>query len=92
LGIPDYQGNDGYQITLRLRYCNPLEAGDWRGAFDWMLLVLLITTRVHLQVILGNIVPAVQHTLQMGGWIVPIDAIVTHRVLKNWVVVVGASK
>ncbi len=27
----DYQGNDVYQNTLKLRYYNPLEAGDWRG-------------------------------------------------------------
>ena len=27
----DYQGNDNYQNTLKLRYYNPLEVGDWRG-------------------------------------------------------------
>lgn len=27
----DYQGNDAYQNILKLRYYNPLEAGDWRG-------------------------------------------------------------
>lgn len=27
----NYQGNDDYQNTLRLRYYNPLEAGEWKG-------------------------------------------------------------
>ena len=27
----DYQGSDNYQNTLRLRYYNPLEAGEWKG-------------------------------------------------------------
>ncbi len=27
----DYQGNDQYQNTLKLRYYNPLEGDDWRG-------------------------------------------------------------
>lgn len=30
-GYHNYQGNDNYQNTLRLRYYNPLETGDWRG-------------------------------------------------------------
>jgi hypothetical protein len=27
-----------------------------------------------------------------GGWFVPIDAMITHRLTKNWVVAIGASK
>ena len=27
-----------------------------------------------------------------GGWFVPIDAMITHRLTKNWVIAVGASK
>lgn len=30
-GYHNYQGNDQYQNTLRLRYYNPLAAGNWRG-------------------------------------------------------------
>lgn len=30
-GYHDYQGGDNYQNTLKLRYYNPLEAGDWHG-------------------------------------------------------------
>ena len=30
-GYHNYQGSDNYQNTLKLRYYNPLEAGDWRG-------------------------------------------------------------
>ena len=30
-GYHNYQGNDNYQNVLKLRYYNPLEAGDWRG-------------------------------------------------------------
>lgn len=30
-GYHDYDGNDSYQNTLKLRYYNPLEAGSWRG-------------------------------------------------------------
>lgn len=30
-GYHNYQGDDNYQNTLRLRYYNPLELGDWRG-------------------------------------------------------------
>ncbi len=32
-GYHDYQGSDNYQNILKLRYYNPLEAGDWRGRF-----------------------------------------------------------
>ena len=27
----NYDGDDAYQNTLRLRYYNPLALGDWRG-------------------------------------------------------------
>jgi hypothetical protein len=30
-GYHDYQGGDNYQNTLKLRYYNPLEAGEWKG-------------------------------------------------------------
>lgn len=30
-GYHNYLGDDQYQNTLKLRYYNPLEAGDWRG-------------------------------------------------------------
>ena len=30
-GYHNYQGSDNYQNTLKLRYYNPLEIGDWRG-------------------------------------------------------------
>jgi hypothetical protein len=30
-GYHNYDGNNNYQNTLKLRYYNPLEAGDWRG-------------------------------------------------------------
>ena len=30
-GYHNYDGSDNYQNILRLRYYNPLEAGDWRG-------------------------------------------------------------
>ena len=30
-GYHNYDGNDNYQNILKLRYYNPLEAGDWRG-------------------------------------------------------------
>ena len=32
-GYHNYQGDDNYQNTLKLRYYNPLEAGDWVGRF-----------------------------------------------------------
>lgn len=30
-GYHNYDGSDSYQNTLKLRYYNPLEAGEWRG-------------------------------------------------------------
>ena len=30
-GYHDYDGSDNYQNILKLRYYNPLQAGDWRG-------------------------------------------------------------
>jgi hypothetical protein len=30
-GYHNYEGSDSYQNILRIRYYNPLEAGDWRG-------------------------------------------------------------
>jgi hypothetical protein len=30
-GYHNYEGGDNYQNILRMRYYNPLEAGDWRG-------------------------------------------------------------
>lgn len=30
-GYHAYQGDDSYQNTLKVRYFNPLEVGDWRG-------------------------------------------------------------
>jgi hypothetical protein len=30
-GYHNYEGSDNYQNVLKLRYYNPLEAGDWRG-------------------------------------------------------------
>jgi len=30
-GYHNYDGNDNYQNILKVRYYNPLEAGDWRG-------------------------------------------------------------
>lgn len=30
-GYHNYDGNDNYQNIVRLRYYNPLKAGDWRG-------------------------------------------------------------
>lgn len=199
----DYQGEDNYQNTLKLRYYHPLEAGDWRGRIrldtayvanfnsntslnnsgqyspgntmvtiwgqdkyflkplgalagarvtfpfgnngqwavgpqlGWTFLpevdsLLHVTdfsplvrymygfdTKNNSLTVNPN-QPALQRSLQMfptigfqltpntmlrfwdengvvyntagGGWFVPIDAMVTHRLAKNWVVAVGASK
>ena len=199
----NYNGDDNYQNTLRLRYYNPLEAGNWRGRLrldtayssnfnsissannsgqysagqtmvtvwgqdngllrslgalvggrviipfgnngQWAVGPQLgwsfqpeIDTLLHVtdfsplirymygfdtknnSLTVNPSQPALQRNLQMfptigfqltpntmlrfwdengmvynsagGGWFVPIDAMVTHRLSKHWVVAVGASK
>ncbi len=202
-GYHDYQGSDNYQNTLKLRYYNPLEVGDWRGRIrldtayvanfnsissennsgqyssgntmvtiwgqdrrflkplgalvggrvifpfgnngQWAVgpqlgwsFIPEVDSKLHVtdfsplirymygfdsknnSIITNPSQPALQRSLQMfptigfqlgpntmlrfwdengmvynsagGGWFVPIDAMVTHRLTKHWVVAIGASK
>ena len=65
-GYHNYDNNDNYQNVLKLRYYNPLEAGDWQGRIRLDTSYAPVTTRFLQPIMQGSIVPVTPWSLSGG--------------------------